>query len=378
MLALILNPVFAISLSWGVSIFFLSFQVSTVSNDGVWFAVSLAAISVSLFAIAYYATLLSLKMFSRPKNVEILNVFSLRSGKSLDVVIGFMFLILVLMVFYNLFVHGVPPIFGLLGESQTATYKEYGSGKGYIMSIASILFLFSTYASSNKMNFIAKVFSLIAMSMFVARGSIMKLIVAYFILKIVEGRLSKKAFFSALLFVGLAPLIIAKVGDMRSGNDLLIWYFSISPEHTSDNPVFLWLATYVSQPLSNLLWFVDAGYQVENKMLPFYSVMPASFQLVASDYVPTLSGSIIDNTHTYVGYFYLAFGLVGVMFYQVFLGGIFALLLSLPGIKRNPVVIAILLSSLYFSFFFDFILFFPTLLQLAMGGVIYAKCCRRV
>jgi hypothetical protein len=357
---IILNPPFALFVSWFVSIFFLGFGVSDFTYPHLDNAIQVAFWAILSFSIPYYLiTSLGPRgnhSPARPINLSAKKVSQFNSTLSV---------LLLALLIVNIHLDGAPPLLGLMGI-EALGYKEWGRGKSFAMALATTLFLTSTFESKKRVSIVLKIFAVSIILMYLARGTVMRVFVQYVLLiMLLHGFRVKHVILIFAVIVG-GSFFMEFIGSLRSGNNLLKWYFSVSREYYQSNPVFLWMSLYFSQPLSNLMWMIETEVRLDIGFSFLYRALPPIISLNLVEYkVSDLSHLVIDNASTYLSSAVISMGYYGVIVYNCIWGlvfGSYRLFLK----ESNIVLDAIMISVLYFAFFADFLFFFATVGQLLL------------
>ncbi len=269
---------------------------------------------------------------------------------------------------------GAPPLLGFFGLP-TASYVEYGRFKQILFPMAMALFLNSLLEPSEKRRWFWAMFSLGTLVTYVSRGNLILALAQGLILYSIRTQTLKRKIYArafVVLVVGFAALAV--IGDSRTSRDLFLEFMEIKATFRSWPTAVLWPLSYFSGPISNLCWIIHRSHFTQPNLSFLYPVLPA-FLAPSETHLIALSDShIIDGVHTYLAAYFLDFSWAGIVGCNFGIGLLCAFLVNWERVSREFLVSPVLLAAIGFIFFWDFFVYLPTIIELAIQIVIQRLC----
>lgn len=278
------------------------------------------------------------------------------------------------LVVYNYFAFGLPPVAAFIGFS-TFDYQEYGRFKQALQPMLGALFLSSLLDPSRRRRWLGSGFALGIMVAYVLRGPLLMALAQAVILSSMRSITSKrKIYIRAVAMILVALLLMSIIGNYRTPQDVFLSYMEIKPEFRNWPMALLWPITYVSVPISNLCWIIHSAHFTQPTMSFLYPVLPAFWTPTNPHDAAVSDSHIIDGVHTYLANYFLDFSWLGVISANFAIGTLSGLLVNRQRITRYVLLSPVILSAMAFIFFWDFFIYLPTLGQLAIQAVIQRHC----
>jgi len=278
------------------------------------------------------------------------------------------------LVIYNYFAFGLPPVAGFFGFS-TYDYQEYGRFKQALQPMLGALFLNSLLDSSRLRRWLGSSFALGIMIVYVLRGPLLMAIVQAVILAAIRSSVSsRKIYIRALVILLIALALLNIIGNYRTPQEIFLSYMEIKPEFRSWPMALLWPITYVSVPISNLCWIIHGSHFTEPTLSFLYPVLPAFWAPLNPHDAATSDSHIIDGVHTYLATYFLDFSWFGIVAANFGLGLLSGFLTNRERISRYVLLSPIVLSAMSLMFFWDFFVYLPTLGLLGIQAFVQKRC----
>ena len=265
---------------------------------------------------------------------------------------------------------GLPPIFGFFG-ADTSMYAEYGSLKQVLFPAFMALFVSAPLDQSRLRRWFLYAFGPLCGLAYASRGYLLIMLFQFLVMFSLRTPLSKrKIYLFALSTLCVAIILVDLIGNGRSsyGSAALLGYMQIKRAYYDLPTAYLWMASYISSPISNLCWIVHS-YHYDHPSASFlYSLVPASWTPPNLESGDLGSANIVDGVHTYIAKYYLDFWWFGVFGINYIWGLISAYMSAGNRLSRNYLTSAVLLSCLGFIFFADFLTFLIIWVELMLLG----------
>ena len=343
----------------------LQFQISYASYPNISLAVLIFAISSISFLFGHCFTTLIVKLTAKSQihaQYEI-NPLKLRQ---------FNFLLAVGatgIVVMNLVTSGIPPFFGFFGIN-TLSYIEYGKLRQLLFPLLVTLFVNSFLDPSKLRRTVYATFAFFALLCYLARGSIMIMMLQVLIVFSIRTSLSKKKlYFISICGAICAALFIDFIGSNRTGDQIFFLYMQIKTQFQNWPTAYLWIISYVSTPLSNLCWFVDTAHFNHIAWSFAYPLLPHFLEPVDPHMDIIETSRIIDGVHTYLSSYFLDFSYFGIFIINFAVGIVSGYCNSAQRISRKFLPCAVFLSSIAFMFFTDYFATLQTVLELGIQSL---------
>ena len=279
-----------------------------------------------------------------------------------------------LLIVYNYFAFGLPPLAGFFGFS-TYDYQEYGRFKQALQPMLGALFLNSLLDPSRYRRWLGSAFALGVMVLYVLRGPLLMALVQGVILSSIRSSVSsRRIYLRAFVIVLVALALLNLIGNYRTPQEIFLSYMEIKPQFQSWPMALLWPVTYVSVPISNLCWIIHGSHFTEPTLSFLYPVLPAFWAPLNPHLAPQSDSHIIDGVHTYLATYFLDFSWVGVFVANFGLGLMSGFLVNRERVSRYLLISPILLSAMSLLFFWDFFVYLPTLGLLAIEIFVQRSC----
>jgi oligosaccharide repeat unit polymerase len=249
----------------------------------------------------------------------------------------------------------------------TKLYFEYGRLKQIIFPLLMALFVNSFLETSKARKLFYSVFAFFAMLSYVARGSMLLMLLQALIVFSIRTTSSKVRIYlvAGLGLIG-AAFLADFIGSNRTGDAVFFAYMQIKTQFQHWPTIYLWSISYVSTPLSNLCWLVNLAHFDHLTWSFAYPLLP-SFWSPSSPHLDFIENSrVIDGVHTYLANYFLDFSYFGIFFINCFIGMVSGYYSSGRRISRYYLTSSIFLTCIAFMFFFDFFAYLETLVQVAI------------
>jgi len=364
------HPVYLFVATWIIMLGTLELQVS-------WSTFPDRALGISIFLISVVAMLLGFAAVRRAEDSSELppapDRYLIRT-EPLRKSIWILAAGSMLLVVYNYFAFGLPPLAGFFGFS-TYDYQEYGRFKQALQPMLGALFLNSLLDSSRYRRWLGSTFALGIMVVYVLRGPLLMALVQGVILASIRSSVSsRKIYVRAFIVLLVALALLNLIGNYRTPQEIFLSYMEIKPQFQSWPMALLWPITYVSVPISNLCWIIHGSHFTEPTLSFLYPVLPAFWAPLNPHMAPQSDSHIIDGVHTYLATYFLDFSWVGVIVANFGLGLMSGFLVNRERVSRYLLLSPIFLSAIALLFFWDFFVYLPTLGLLAIEVFVQRSC----
>jgi len=367
--ALLSNPLFVFVAVWFIIMATFSIRIATFFPDFNIRQYIYPTLSIISFSMGY----LSLFLF-KTKSIKksYVNYFS---KKRFNIFIFVLISISLMIISLNIFLYGLPPVFSFFGFD-TVVYLEYGRFKGVLFAIAIFLFAISLFATK-KLSFFIKFFSITVLLLYVSRGNIVFSILLYLFLLIFENKISNKRLSIYLIVVLVFILLMFQIiGELRTGTEVFYNVLDIKDEFRINNSGLIWLISYISMPFVNFLEITTYdnlyyGQNIISRSLPAFM----QFNYDSIEFYKSILPNQYNTVAGYLAPIYLDFGLMGVMFFNSFIGFTTAYIIKF---SNNNLVKAILMTAISLLFFVDYFFYFTTIVMLFLSFIFYKFTFRRV
>lgn len=372
---ILILPIITFLSMWTLVTISLKLSVTEVTYDLdlTYFIVFITSFVVFIFGIFLASIFPRLKQNSIIYSSVEISINSLKNTNNQKVLIKtfyYVFGSVLLLVILNLLSFGLPPFFGFLGFN-TIPYLEYGRFLGFLIPLAGVMIVLSPFFIKKKYKYFSFLFGITILVLYVNRGPLMfylfqlllvKLIVDYYLAKRKTSYFLKKSFI-ILGFTLFMIYLMALIGEYRSG----LSSFKIFLRITDDafdyyNIGILWFLTYFSIPASNFFHYFNLLNFNEIQSVSFFSnILPAFLKIDSSVYIPIKRlNTTIDGVHFYMYNWYAELGLLGLISVNLLYG------FMVYFFRKNILLYVISISVLFFAFFIDYLIYFPTIVELSV------------
>ena len=157
------------------------------------------------------------------------------------------------------------------------------------------------------------------------------------------------------------------IGNTRaeSTTEAFIAFFGIEKQYATWPLALLWVISYISTPISNICWIVHVYHYVHPSLTFLSSLLPAFWSAEALE-TQYIAPNVIDGVSTYLVKYYLDLWFYGVVLINVIWGGIMGVMTYRGRISRRMLSSSVLLASIGFLFYSDFVSFLSILMELAV------------
>jgi hypothetical protein len=279
--------------------------------------------------------------------------------------------IVVAITLMNLKLYGLPPIFGFFG-ADTLEYFEYGSLRQFQFPLILLIFVSAPLETSLLRRGFLFLFSPVCLLIYVSRGLMLIMLFQALVVFSLRTSLSRKKIYLVALSTLICAMFLSDfIGNGRSsyGSAALLGYMQIKREYYSWPTAYLWMASYISQPISNMCWIVRV-YPYEHPSFSFlYSALPGFWTSKPLEVTDLGSDMIIDGVHTYIAKYFLDFWFFGIFGINYLWGLIAAYISEGDRLTRRYLPSAVLLGCLGFIFFSDFLSILYILVELFVASI---------
>ena len=277
--------------------------------------------------------------------------------------------IVLTIMFMNLKLYGLPPVFGFFG-ADTMGYQEYGSLRQPLFTAILVLFVSAPLETSAWRRWTLYLFSPACFLIYASRGYLLIMLFQALAVFSLRTKLNKtKIYFVSALTLAAAILVSNFIGNSRNslGVDALLGYLQIKPAYYDWPAACLWAISYISTPFSNMCWIVRVFPYQHPSFNFIYSALPGFWSSLSLEQVGDLgSEKIIDGVHTYMAKYFLDFWYFGILGINYVWGLIAAFLTAGNRLTRDFLVSGVLLGCMAFMFFSDFLTILIIMLELAV------------
>lgn len=364
------HPVWLFLTSWAVMLAAVEFQISESTYPDRWMGIELFAISTGSMLLGYGIARFS-NYGKEAKPVSLEYVIDTKRLWQINLGIG---LGLLAIVVFNWLTAGPPPFLGFFGVD-TLYYLEYGRFKQALQPMAMALAINSFLDESKLRARLGLLFAIGTLLAYIARGSILLVVAEAVILFSIRTSVSRrKLYIRAFAVVFVAMLAMSIVGDFRTAREGFLSYLEIKKEFHEWPFAVLWPISYFSIPLSNMCWIVDRFHYVQPTLSFAYPILPSFWAPINPHDSVLADPHIIDGVHTYLANYFLDFSWVGLVSCNGLIGLLSGFMVNRERISRKFMWSPIILSAIGFIFFWDFFLYLPTLLGLAIQATVQRIC----
>jgi oligosaccharide repeat unit polymerase len=344
------HPVKLFCFVWLTMLTALSFHVSessyqTMGIPALMFAVSLASLVCGYFLARLFCFGWTVSR-EDPAHIGI-DYVALRKINWVFVVIS------IGIILINLKVAGLPPALGFFGFD-TKDYLEYGKMKQILFPLLVALLVNSSLDPSYRFKALFGGFGAVAMVLYLTRLNLLLAvfeIVAFFTL---TSKVKTRTLYLIAFITLLCGILAANyLGNNRTSRDIFMAFLQIKSSYSDAPMPFLWAASYLSIPLSNLSWIVHEFHFQGLHFSSIYPLLPA-FWTPDSPHQSFLDSDarVIDGAHTYLATYFMDASFGGVIAINLFIGLLSVYFMSVR-MRRSPLVFAVLLGCIAFLFFSD-------------------------
>jgi hypothetical protein len=265
--------------------------------------------------------------------------------------------IVIAIMLMNLKLHGLPPLFGFFG-ADTLDYMEYGSLRQVLFPSILLIFVSAPLETSLVRRGLLLLFAPVCLLIYVSRGLMLIMLFQALVVFSLRTTLTKKKIYLVAISTMICGLLLSDfIGNGRNslGSAALLGYMQIKRKFYDWPTAYLWMASYISTPISNLCWIVRV-YPYEHPSFSFlYSALPGFWTSPSLEVGDLGSEMIVDGVHTYIAKYYLDFWFFGLFGINYLWGLISAYISAGDRLRRKYLPAAVLLACLGFIFFADFL-----------------------
>jgi hypothetical protein len=354
----VMLPLLLFHAAWWLMLICYSLAVAEFMSGHLGLLASLYVVSSSAFSGAFASGLALRRKIGYPL------LPGPRSARR-TVVVLFLSLGGSMLVLWNAYMYGPPPLLRLFGAT-TEVYTEYGRLKAVLFALATLLLVMAASEPRLWHRSLLAGCAFFVFLLYMARGPLMLALIQYALARTLWfGAGWKKGSVAAMVPVLVAAVLFGPLGEARSGPGYFATVMEIRPEYQHWPAVILWLVGYVSLPAENLVSLISRWHEWEWGRRVSLGVLPGflgSASRVDERYLSTLPNPL-NNVPTYLGWVWMDFGWLGIVLLNViwgFAGGM--LVERSPG--RGGVASLPYYASVATLFFNDHFLWFPTLVQM--------------
>jgi len=356
---------------WVLMLGALALHITEVSYPTMGIPLALCALSSISFIFGYALTALACKSV-RCQSQQFpsidLDVHRLRTCTSV------MLLCVCIIVVANIFIDGLPPLFGLF-SFDTVTYDQYGRLKQVLFPLLICVFVNAVFEPSIWRRVGLMVFSFATLLLYVTRGNLTTALCQVLIVLSLTSAMRKRAIYILGSSFTLVALGVATVlGNARTPLGVFLEYLQIKQSYRAYPTLFLWLTAYASIPISNMAWIVH-NYQAVRPTWSFtYSLLP-SFWMPDNPHKLLLESCncIIDGVHTYLSEYYLDLSYAGIVGINLLIGIVSGYIVA-RGVSRTFLVAALFLTCIVFMYFSDMFTELSTLINWGLQFAVLKYC----
>ncbi|NYF78214.1 hypothetical protein [Granulicella arctica] len=274
--------------------------------------------------------------------------------------------IIVAIMVMNWRLHGLPPLFGFFG-ADTLDYMEYGSLRQILFPAILLLFVTAPLETSLFRKGCLFLFAPACLLIYVSRGLMLIMFFQALIVFSMRTSLSKRMIYVVAIVTLASGLMVSDfIGNGRNslGSAALLGYMQIKSAYYDWPTAYIWMASYVSTPISNMCWIIHV-YPYEHPSFSFlYSALPGFWTSKPIEVADLGSDMIVDGVHTYIAKYFLDFWFFGIFGINYLWGVIAAYISAGDRLTRKYLTSAVLLGCLGFIFFADFLSILYILIEL--------------
>jgi oligosaccharide repeat unit polymerase len=269
-------------------------------------------------------------------------------------------------IIYNYEASGLPPFFGFLGLDAKLV-NNYGRLEQLLGPLLMALFVNAFLDVSIKRRISYAIFAFLWMLFYGARGGILiMLFQALIVLSIRTSMSKRKIYLLALVGVVVAGVFFGVLGSYRTTDAILFAGMRIKAEYQQWPTIYIWIISYISEPLSNLCWYVHTARFDHVTWTFTYWLRPAFWFPVnpAPHHVDDFY--IVYGVNTYLANYFLDFSYFGIFAINLLIGIVSGFGSVANRIGRHFLFWSVFLGCLGFIFFWDF---FATLSMVILFGL---------
>lgn len=355
------HPVLLFITSWLSMLIAFQFHVSYSSYSGNILPLVIFATSL-LFVLAGYAFIRAIYyILPTPPPQSCAYRIDLDKLKRMNLVLALAALSIMV---YNCATNGLPPVFSFIGFD-TKVYAEYGRFKQILFPLLAALFVNSLLDPSKMKKTFFFLFATLGMIFYVARGPMMQMLFeALIVFSVRTSKKKRYIYLSAAAVLVIAALLMTLLGNSRTGKEFFFLGMQIDLSYWNWPMGFLWIASYISVPLSNLCWIIHY-FHFDHVTLSFLGDLLPSFWKPEAAHESFIAdhSEIIDGVHTYLASYFMDFSYLGLLFPNFLIGMGCGYVLNANRISRKFLTSSIFVACIAFLFFFDMFIYLPTIVQ---------------
>jgi oligosaccharide repeat unit polymerase len=356
------NPIGLFLATWVLMLVCFQFQVSYVSYPHFSLAFLIFAISFISFLLGHISVRL-LSTLTKRANHSMHYQIDMRRLRRFSHFLGGGALILIVI---NLVTSGIPPLFGFFGFD-TMNYMFYGKLRQLLFPLLVTLFVNSLLETSRIRKLFYCSFAFFFLLCYVARGSIMIMLLQALIVFSVRTSIPKsKIYLIAICGAIGAAFLVDIIGSNRTGDLGFFLYMQIKTEFQQWPTIYTWIISYISTPLSNLCWLVNTAHFDHVTWSFAYQLMPHFWEPIDPHLDIIETSKLIDGVHTYLSGYFLDFSYFGIALINLVVGMVSGYCSSAERISRKFLACSVFLSSIGFMFFTDFFLYLQTFIEIGI------------
>lgn len=386
------DPVFLLGLVWFVQVSLYSFRLA---NFLPWGGEAFLAVA-KLFALSMGGVLLGRLFFLFLKEIGRRSKPHGISSRFRDIQMGeveikkvrsFVFLmvaVILVVTVYNLLKHGPLPLVSLVfGLQVDSNYMDYGQMKYFVYGPALIVFVLVRFEENVHLRRVFFSFAFIVLLFYVSRGFLIIGLASWGLMKIyaqAQGMGFKRIVIFLVGFMFSVSLLMSLVGAVRTGSDAFKVAMGISGEYWSWPVGLLWVISYISFPLANIITLeLDQSGGAFGGMVSLYSSVPPflwgvlDVRGVGEDlagFIATVYPNPLNTVATYLGVPFLDFGYFGIISFNLVYGFVISFAQWKYFVSKNvayAVLYVILLQIVFFSFFDNIFINISIIIEIFLG-----------
>jgi hypothetical protein len=270
----------------------------------------------------------------------------------------------------NLKLYGLPPGFRFLGYD-TLDYGSYGILRQLYFPGLMALVVTAPLEPKLFRRSMLYLFGIGGILTYSSRGFLLIVLFQSLIVFSLRSSVSKKKLYVIALSTLAAAITMADIignGRINLGVQALLGYMQIRKQYYDWPTAYLWVISYTSSPISNLCWIVHS-YRYDHPSLTFLSsLLPGFLAPDSLEGADLGSSNIVDGVHTYIAKYYLDLWGFGVFLINYVWGLISGYLSAGDRITRHYLTSAVLIASIGFIFFADYLTILSIVIELAVLG----------
>jgi oligosaccharide repeat unit polymerase len=359
------NPASLFIYTWLMMLASLWFQVSDVSYPHLSLAIFIFIVSLFSFLFGHYLVQIASKLRTNG-HIYTRYQIDIKKLRRFNFFLACASLPLIVM---NLVTSGIPPFFGFFGIT-TINYIEYGKLRQLLFPLLVVLFVNSFLETSKTRKLFYSLFAFFVLLCYVARGSIMIMLLQLLIVFSLRTSMSKtKIYLISICGAIGAAFFVDFIGTNRTGDQIFFMAMQIKSHYQQWPTVYLWIISYVSTPISNLCWFVDTAHFDHITWSFTYSLLPHFTQPVDPHQDLIETSKIIDGVHTYLSTYFLDLSYFGIILINLLVGLASGYCSSAQRVGRKFLACSVFLSSIAFMFFTDYFITLQTFIELGIQSL---------